>query len=67
MSKTISWAVGVVAAIIVVAALVVYPKLVVTLPNDGADAKPNTFKDTYGHRYTTAISSRSTVFSTTDS
>ncbi len=51
-SKNIKWAVGIVAAIIVVAAIVVYPKLVVTLPNDGADAKPFTFKDTRGHRYT---------------
>ncbi len=52
MSKNIKWAVGIVAAIIAVAAIVVYPKLVVTLPNDGADAKPFTFKDTRGHRYT---------------
>ena len=52
MSKNIKWALGIVAAVIVVAAIVVYPKLVVTLPNDGAGAKPNTFKDTYGHRYT---------------
>ena len=52
MSRNIRWVLRIVVAIIVVAALVVYPKLVVTLPNDGADAKPNTFKDTYGHRYT---------------
>ena len=35
-----------------IAAIVLYPKLVVTLSKDGADAKLNTFKDTYGHRYT---------------
>ena len=52
MSKNIKWAVGIVAALIVLAAIVVYPKLVVTLPNDGADAKPFTFKDVRGHRYT---------------
>ena len=52
MSKNIKWALGIVAAVIVVAAVVLYPKLVVTLPNDGADAKPFTFKDTRGHRYT---------------
>ncbi len=52
ISKNIKWAVGIVAAIVVVSAIVVYPKLIVTLPNDGAGAKPNTFKDTCGHRYT---------------
>ena len=52
MSKNIKWALGIVAALIFVAAIVLYPKLVVTLPNDGADAKPFTFKDTRGHRYT---------------
>jgi hypothetical protein len=52
MSKNIKWTVGIVAALIVVAAIVLYPKLVVTLPNDGADAKPFTFKETRGHRYT---------------
>jgi len=52
MSKNIKWALGIVAALIVIAALVVYPKLVVTLPNDGADAKPFTFKGVRGHRYT---------------
>ena len=52
MSKSVKWVLGIVVAIIAVAALVVYPKLVVTLPKDGAEAKPNTFKDTYGHRYT---------------
>ena len=46
MSKNIKWALGIVAVLIVVAAFVVYPKLVVTLPNDGADAKLNTFKGT---------------------
>ena len=52
MSKNRKWAIGIVAALIVVAAIVVYPRLVVTLPNDGADAKPFTFKDVRGHRYT---------------
>jgi hypothetical protein len=50
--KKIKWSVGIVAALIVVAAIVVYPKLVVTLPNDGADAKMVTFKDVRGLRYT---------------
>ena len=52
ISKNTKWALGIVAALIVLAAIVVYSKLVVTLPKDGADAKLNTFKDTYGHRYT---------------
>ena len=52
MSKKIKWVLGIVAALIVVVAIVVYPKLVVTLPNDGADAKPFTFKDVRGQRYT---------------
>ena len=52
MSKNIKWVLGIVAALVVIAALVVYPKLVVTLPNDGADAKLLTFKDVRGQRYT---------------
>jgi hypothetical protein len=52
MSKNIKWGVGIVAAVIVVAAAVLYPKLVVNLPNDGADAKTVTFKDVRGLRYT---------------
>ena len=52
MSKTIKWALGIVAALIVVAAIVLYPKLVVTLPKDGAEAKPFTFKGVRGQRYT---------------
>jgi hypothetical protein len=52
MSKNIKWALGIVVAVIVVVAIVLYPKLVVNLPNDGVDAKLNTFKETYGHRYT---------------
>ena len=52
ISKNIKWVLGIVAALIVVAAIVVYPKLVVTLPNDGADAKPNTFSGVRGQRYT---------------
>ncbi|MBK7510270.1 MAG: hypothetical protein IPI16_20205 [Comamonadaceae bacterium] len=51
MSKSIKWALGIV-AVIAVAAAVLYPKLVVTLPPDGAQATPNTFKGTYGGRYT---------------
>ncbi len=47
MSKSIKWALGIV-AIIAVAAAVLYPRLVVTLPPDGAEATPNTFKGTYG-------------------
>jgi hypothetical protein len=39
-SKKIVGAIGIVAVIVIVAAIVVYPKLVVTLPNDGADPKP---------------------------
>jgi len=50
--KKIRWATGIVAALVVVAAIVVYPRLVVTLPPDGAQATPNTFKGTYGGRYT---------------
>ena len=52
LSKNIKWALGIGAALVVVAAIVVYPKLVVTLPNDGADAKMVTFKDVRGLRYT---------------
>ena len=52
MSKNIKWALGIVAAVIVVAAVVLYPKLVVTLPNDGANAKPVTERATRGQRYT---------------
>jgi hypothetical protein len=40
MSKKIKWVLGVLAALNVVAALVVYPKLVVTLPDGGANATP---------------------------
>ena len=39
-------------ALLAVAALLLDPKLVVTLPKDGAGAKQNTFKGTYGHCYT---------------
>ena len=52
MSKNIKWALGIVAALIVVAAIVVYPRLVVTLPNDGADAKLVTERGVRGLRYT---------------
>jgi len=31
--------------------VVIYPKFVVTLPNDGAQAKPYTFKGVRGQRY----------------
>ncbi len=43
---------GIVGALIVVAAIIVYPKLVVSLPKDGAEAKPNTFRGVRGQRYT---------------
>jgi len=52
MNKNIKWAVGIIAAVIVVAAIVLYSKLVVTLPDESASAKPFTFKDVRGHRYT---------------
>ena len=52
MSKNIKWTLGIVAVLVVVAAAVLYPKLVVTLPKDGADAKQFTFKATHGKRYT---------------
>jgi hypothetical protein len=52
ISKNIKWALGIVAAVIVVAAVVLYPKLVVTLPADGANAKLVTERATRGHRYT---------------
>lgn len=51
MGKSTKWIVGLVAVLVAVA-FVVYPMLVVTLPNDGADAKKLTFKDVRGHRYT---------------
>ena len=47
-----AWVIGGVAALVIAAALILYPKLVVTLPNDGADAKPNTFTAVRGQRYT---------------
>ena len=37
---------------VVAAGAIMYPKLVVTLPNDGADAKPNTFTGVRGQTYT---------------
>lgn len=51
MSKGMKWGLGIV-AVLAVAAAVLYPRLVVSLPPDGAEAKLNTFKGTYGHRYT---------------
>src|SRR5512137_2192453 len=39
-------------AIVAAIGVVMYPKLVVTLPPDGADAKPFTFKGVRGQRYT---------------
>ena len=53
MTKQIKTAVllGIVAVIAVLGAIV-YPKLVVTLPNDGGDAKPFTFQGVRGQRYT---------------
>jgi hypothetical protein len=44
-------ALGVVAVVAVIGVVMV-PKLVVTLPNDGADAKPYTFTGVRGQRYT---------------
>ena len=52
VSRNSKWALGIVSALIVAAVTVLYPRLVVTLPNDGADAKLMTFRETYGHRYT---------------
>lgn len=51
MSKGMKWGLGII-AVLAVAAAVLYPRLVVSLPPDGAEAKLNTFKGTYGHRYT---------------
>ena len=51
MKKKIAWLVGIL-AVLVIAAIVVYPKLVVTLPKDGADAKLVAFKEVRGQRYT---------------
>ena len=39
-------------AAVAVIGLVMYPKLIVTLPNDGAEAKLNTFNGVRGQRYT---------------
>jgi hypothetical protein len=50
-NKKTVWAIGIV-AVLVVAAIVVYPKLVVTLPKDGADAKVVTQRGVRGQRYT---------------
>ncbi len=50
MSKTMKWILGI-AAVIVVAALVVYPKLVVTLPADGANAKESHYENLNRLRY----------------
>ena len=44
-------ALGVVAVVAVIG-VVMFPKLIVTLPNDGADAKPYTFNGVRGQRYT---------------
>jgi hypothetical protein len=51
ISKKTGWAIGI-AAVVAIAAIVLYPRLVVGLPNDGADAKPFTFKGVRGQRYT---------------
>ena len=50
--KKIVWVISIVAVLLVVAAVVVYPKLVVTLPKDGADAETDTFTAVRGQRYT---------------
>jgi len=47
----IAVAVGIL-AVVAVAGAVLYPKLVVTLPDESASARPFTFKETRGHRYT---------------
>ena len=41
-----------VVAVLAVIGVIMYPKLVVTLPNDGADAKPYTFTGVRGQAYT---------------
>jgi hypothetical protein len=51
MTKQVKVALGIVAVLAVIGA-VLYPKLVVTLPNDGADAKTVTFRGVRGLRYT---------------
>jgi hypothetical protein len=51
VKKIVVVALGV-AAVLAVVGVVMYPKLVVTLPNDGADAKPYTFNSVRGQRYT---------------
>ena len=51
-SKTkIVVAIGIVVVLVIIGGII-YSKMVATLPKDGADAKLNTFKNTYGHRYT---------------
>ena len=52
LNKNIRWALSIVAALIVVAAIALYPKLVVTLPDDGAGAKLVTDRGLRGLRYT---------------
>ena len=53
MTKQLKIAVAlVIVAVLAVIGGIMYPKLVVTLPNDGADAKLLTFNGTRGHRYT---------------
>ncbi|MCJ7797642.1 MAG: hypothetical protein MUQ56_12940 [Thermoleophilia bacterium] len=51
MTKQMKIVLGIVAVLAVIGA-VLYPKLVVTLPNDGADAKTVTFRGVRGLRYT---------------
>ena len=51
MTKQVKIVLGIV-AIVAAIGVVMYPRLVVTLPNDGADAKPATFKAVRGQRYT---------------
>jgi hypothetical protein len=52
MSKSIKWAAGIVAAVIVVGALVVYPKLVAEAPKDDAQITETRFENLMGSRYT---------------
>ena len=51
MTRKTKIVIGIV-AIVAAIGVVMYPKLVVTLPPDGADAKPFTFKGVRGQRYT---------------
>ena len=51
MSKSLKWTLGVIAALIIIVAFVVYPKLVVSLPSDGANTKSSRFDNLHTVRY----------------